>query len=338
MIKNNFNLQQNNTFGLSSIADSCFVLRRESELDELAAYLNRNKETGYFVLGGGSNVILNAQINTLVVLNQLKGISLTREDEDFFYVRAAAGENWHQFVDLCLQNGWPGLENLALIPGTVGASPVQNIGAYGLELQSRCHRVFAFDPHSGQHQEYAASDCEFAYRHSVFKTPVANRLIITAVEFALPKRWKPRINYPDLKNHFTQASAPPTPQAIFEAVCQIRRQKLPDPAIQGNAGSFFKNPIVPEGVFDQLKQQHPDMPAYRLDDGRVKLAAAWLIDQSGWKGHRQSRVGVHDRQALVLVNLGGAVFEDVRELARLIASDVEEKYGVRLEPEPVFVS
>ncbi len=236
----------------------------------------------------------------------------------------------------CLAQGWPGLENLALIPGTVGAAPVQNIGAYGVELDQRFHSLLAWDLQAGREVEMGPEDCRFAYRDSVFKRDAPGRWLIVAVRFRLPVEWRPVLEYPDLQRHASLQQREVLPRQVFDAVCEIRRGKLPDPAVLGNAGSFFKNPVVEAGRYRRLKAEHSGLVAYAQPDGRYKLAAGWLIDQAGWKGRRAGPVGVHERQALVLVNYGGATADDVLGLAEQIKASVSQRFGVLLEQEPVI--
>src|SRR5690606_19757793 len=249
-----------------------------------------------------------------------------RETTAHWFVEAAAGEPWHGFVDHCLSQGWPGLENLALIPGTVGAAPVQDIGAYGLELDQRLPSVVAWDLRAGRERELRADECGFAYRDSLFKRDGAGRWLIVRVRFALPKAWVPRLDYPDVRDY--PGLHADDPRQIFDAVCDIRRRKLPDPVVLGNAGRFFKHPVVPGDQANGLKQRFPDLRTYPQADGRVKLAAGWLIEQAGWKGRRLGPVGMHDRQALVLVNHGGAQAADVLALAQAVRADVQARFGV----------
>ncbi len=322
-----------NTFGLISQAEDFFSLTAETQL---SALLERVKQvSAYFVLGGGSNVVLNERINKLIIHNQLKGIRQVSETDDTVFVEAAAGEVWHDFVAYCIQQGWYGLENLALIPGTVGASPVQNIGAYGKEVKDYLWEVRAIHLLTGEQHVFSKDECHFAYRDSVFKHEAKDYLILSVV-FAFPKKWQASLNYADLKKYpgLTEQS---TAQDIFDAVVAIRQQKLPDPKVLGNAGSFFKNPIVTAEKYQQLKAEFAGLVAYPQEDGSYKLAAGWLIDQCGWKGKSLGPVGVHDRQALVLVNRGGATAADIRQIAEAIQADVAKRYGVEIEPEPIFV-
>jgi len=306
-----------------------------------------------FVLGGGSNIVLTGDVKALVLKVEIMGRRLLRETEQAYIVEAGAGENWHDFVTWTLDQGYPGLENLALIPGTVGASPVQNIGAYGLELQDRFESLDAVDLQTGAPFSLDAARCGFGYRDSVFKhgasgagpggappqrLGLAGRAMITAVRFRLPKPWKAILGYADLERKVLEAGvSQPSARQIYDWICEIRRGKLPDPAVLGNAGSFFKNPTVsPEQCADIIARD-PKLVHYPLPDGSVKLAAGWLIDACGWRGKSVGQAGVYERQALVLVNRGGATGGEVMTLARAIQTSVYERFGIRLEPEPLVV-
>lgn len=323
-----------NTLGLVSSADACVTLDDVAQLPSLSALAARH--ASLLVLGGGSNLVLPEAVPGLVARVALRGVRLLRAEPDAWLVEAAGGESWHGFVAECVRQGWDGLENLALIPGTVGAAPVQNIGAYGVELADRFDSLTAWDVREGRYVEMTAADCRFAYRDSVFKRQPPGSWVIAAVRLRLPRPWRPVLEYPDLKRH-PGLTVAPSARAVFEAVCEIRRAKLPDPAITGNAGSFFKNPIVSAAQRDALAARFPGLVSYPQPDGRYKLAAGWLIDQCGWKGRVLGAAGVHDRQALVLVNRGGATAADILALARAIQEAVAERYGVALEPEPVVV-
>ncbi|CAB3660818.1 UDP-N-acetylenolpyruvoylglucosamine reductase [Achromobacter marplatensis] len=324
-----------NTLGLASRADALVTLDDPAQLPALSK-LARQADS-LLVLGGGSNVVLPQRVPGLVAQVAFRGVRLLQARSDAWLVEAAGGENWHRFVETCVHNGWDGLENLALIPGMVGAAPVQNIGAYGVEFEERFHSLTAWDVPAGRLVEMCAADCRFAYRDSAFKHDAPGRWIIVSVRFALPRPWQPVLGYPDLQRHARLAQGTPTARDIFDAVCEIRRAKLPDPAVTGNAGSFFKNPIVAASVRDSLVTEFPGLVSYAQPDGRYKLAAGWLIDQCGWKGRALGAAGVHDRQALVLVNRGGATAADIMGLAHAIQQAVAERYGVTLEPEPVVV-
>ncbi|MDF2862999.1 MAG: UDP-N-acetylenolpyruvoylglucosamine reductase [Achromobacter mucicolens] len=324
-----------NTLGLASRADAFVALREPAQLPALSALAQT--APSLLVLGGGSNVVLPERVPGLVARVAFQGVRLLESRPDAWIVEAAGGESWHGFVSACVAQGWDGLENLALIPGTVGAAPVQNIGAYGVELQERLHSLTAWDVREARFVEMQAADCQFSYRDSVFKHDAPGRWIIVSVRFALPRPWRPVLAYPDLQRHPRLSGASPSARDVFDAVCEIRRAKLPDPAVTGNAGSFFKNPIVPAAQRDALAQRFPGLVSYAQADGRFKLAAGWLIDQCGWKGRALGAAGVHDRQALVLVNRGGATAADIMGLARAVQDAVADRYGVHLEPEPVVV-
>lgn len=294
-----------------------------------------------FILGGGSNIVLAGDFDGLMLQVALTGRVCVAEDADAWYVRAGAGESWHDFVQWTLAQGWPGLENLSLIPGTVGAAPIQNIGAYGLEVAERFHSLRAIDLVDGQERSFAASDCRFGYRDSVFKQEGWHRdgrFLIVDVTFRLPKRWQPVTRYADVANELAARDiAAPTARDIADAVIAIRRRKLPDPATLPNAGSFFQNPLVDGAAAAALHTAHPVLPQYPQADGRVKLAAGWLIEQAGWKGKDLGPAGMYEQQALVLVNRGGATGSDVCALAAAVQADVAARFGVTLVPEPIYL-
>jgi UDP-N-acetylmuramate dehydrogenase len=325
-----------NTFGLESQAPACVLLEQAEQLDVVSELARQHDSL--LVLGGGSNMVLPAQVPGLVVRVALRGLQLIEARADAWLVEAAAGETWHEVVSACIAQGWDGLENLALIPGSVGAAPVQNIGAYGVELADRFDSLQAWHVPTSRLVHMTASDCRFAYRDSLFKHAQPGEWLIVSVRLRLPRPWRPVLDYPDLQRDTELVAAgEPTARAIFDAVCRIRRAKLPDPAVIGNAGSFFKNPLVDAAVRDDLLARFPGLVSYAQADGRYKLAAGWLIDQCGWKGKSLGPAGVHDRQALVLVNRGGAKAQDIMNLAEAIQHDVKARYGVMLEPEPVVV-
>ena len=336
LLRRDVPLHRLNSFGLPARAAWFAAIET---LDQLAAlivtpewrYLQR------FVLGGGSNVILTGDFDGLVLHVRIPGRALVAEDPDAWIVRAGAGENWHEFVTWTLAQGWPGLENLALIPGTVGAAPIQNIGAYGLEMAERFQSLEAVELATGRGVVFDRAACQFGYRDSTFKQ-AAGRFLIAAVTFRLPKRWRPLTGYADVARELEAGKiAAPTARQIADAVIAVRSRKLPDPAHLGNAGSFFKNPVVDAAAFARLVTRCSDLPHYPQPDGTVKLAAGWLIERCGWKGRLFGPVGVHDRQALVLVNRGGARAQDVLGLARAIQESVLTEFGVMLEPEPLVV-
>jgi len=280
---------------------------------------------------------LTRDMDGVVIQVALRGKELAAEDAEAFYVQAAAGEKWDDLVQWTLEQGYPGLENLARIPGSVGAAPIQNIGAYGIELAQRFQELEAFDPKGGELVRLDAAACGFGYRDSLFKSRFAH-LIVTHVTLRLPKVWKPVLHYGELKGVLAaEGTDTPTPRQVARVVAAIRREKLPDPAEVGNAGSFFKNPLVSSDHYARLLGQFPQIVGYRQDSGSYKLAAAWLIDQCGWKGRSMGRAGVHQRQPLVLVNRGGATGAEVLALAGAISESVHSRFGVGLETEVIVV-
>ena len=330
-------LSKLNTSGLQSQAQSYVSFTEPGQLPAITRLAGQGRPL--FVLGGGSNVVMSPYVSSPVVHVATKGIRLVESAAAGYLVEAQAGENWHDFVRYCLAQGWSGLENLALIPGTVGAAPVQNIGAYGVELDQFVHQVTAWDIEYGEQVCFERDECRFSYRDSFFKKSTPGKWLILAVQFLLPHQWQPVLGYPDLAQHegLRAMGSAVTAQAVFEAVCEIRRKKLPDPQLLGNAGSFFKNPVVSAAQFQEIKRRHPNVVSYPMPNGTVKLAAGWLIDRAGWKGKRIQNVGVHGRQALVLVNHGHATALEVRYMADEIRKDIRQRYGVDLEQEPVNV-
>jgi len=332
-----FPLLPHNTFGFDVKARYAYSVEYEAQLPALLAH-PRLANLPRLILGGGSNVVLTGDFEGAVWLVRLAGRRLLREDADAFYVEAAAGESWHDFVAWTLEYGYAGLENLALIPGTVGAAPIQNIGAYGIEMAEHFDRLRAFDLSSGTICEFDLAGCAFGYRDSVFKRAARGRYLILSVTFRLPKQWQPRAGYADVARALTERGiVQPSARDIFDAVVEVRRAKLPDPMQTGNAGSFFKNPVVDVAQFEALASREPGLVSYRQADGRFKLAAGWLIEQAGWKGRALGEAAVHERQALVLINRGGADGRQVLALADAIRTSVQERFGVELEAEPVVV-
>ena len=326
-------LAEYTTFGISAIARWFVSVQSVEELRQALAWA-KSKELEILVLGGGSNMLLHGDVQSLVIFIQLKGIDVLSDDGRQLEVAAGAGENWHDFVMHTLDQGWGGLENLSLIPGSVGASPMQNIGAYGVEIRDHFLWLDAIRISDGAMQRFAAEDCAFGYRESVFKREEKGKWILVRVAFALDRESPLRMSYGAIENELCQIPvAERTHRDVSDAVIRIRRSKLPDPAEIGNAGSFFKNPTVPKATADALLLKHPDMPNYPQPSGAVKLAAGWLIEQSGWKGHRRETHGVHDQQALVLVHFGGAKGTEIWALAQDIMASVRQTFGVSLEPE-----
>lgn len=325
-------LTRRNTFGVAARAHWLAEADSLAAVGEVLAAAAR-RELPLIVLGGGSNVLLVDDLEAVVLVPGLLGIEWLGRAEGRVHVRVAAGENWHAFVAAALAAGAHGLENLALIPGSVGAAPIQNIGAYGVELAESVVAVECLDRQSGLPARIAARDCAFGYRDSRFKHE-PERWIVTAVEFALASEAELRLGYAGIAEEIAAQGRVPSPQAVFDAVCAIRRRKLPDPAQIGNAGSFFKNPLVASEIAAELRERHPALPVYPAGVGRAKLAAAWLIEACGWKGHREGDAGVHAAHALVLVNHGHARGAEILALARRIQASVAERFGVLLEPEP----
>lgn len=336
-IQPQYSLRALNTFGIDAKAAHFLAVTDVAQLH--AIYREPSlRATPRLILGGGSNLLLTKDFSGLVLHIAMQGIAVTGEDEQQVFVTAQAGENWHAFVQWTLAQGLPGLENLSLIPGSVGASPIQNIGAYGSEVAEFFDSLTAFDMTSGELLYLSKADCGFAYRDSVFKHALRDRAIILEVRFALPKSWQPNLRYAELAAELaSHGIANPSAQEIADAVIAIRTRKLPDPAKVGNAGSFFKNPVVSAEQRNSLLAQYPALVSYPQADGRYKLAAGWLIDQCGWKGRSMGAAGVHENQALVLVNRGGANGADVLRLSNKIREEVQAKYGVMLEAEPVIV-
>jgi UDP-N-acetylmuramate dehydrogenase len=290
------------------------------------------------VLGGGTNILFVTDFPGLVVRVQIPGLRAAGETDDSWLLEVGAGMDWHGTVHALLEAGFAGLENLALIPGLVGAAPIQNIGAYGLEIAERLHSVRAWDRRQQAVVQMSLAECEFGYRDSAFKRKYKASRIVLSVTLALPKRWQPVLGYAELDRELkTRSDQAPSAGAIFDAVCAIRRRKLPDPLLLGNAGSFFKNPVVTREQCADLIGRFPSLVTYALSGGRFKLAAGWLIEACGLKGVSRGRAAVYDRQALVLVNRGGATGREILELAREVQMRVAEKFGVMLEPEAVIV-
>lgn len=292
------------------------------------------RELPVYVLGGGSNVLFAGDVEGLVLHVNMQGREIVRESSDYLWMKAGGGENWHELVRFCVERGWGGLENLALIPGTVGAAPIQNIGAYGRELSEVFHCLRALDLETGEVCEFDRAACRFGYRESIFKGAYKGRYFITDVTLQLRKEPKIEISYASLRDRLREKGIDaPGIKEVFETVMEIRRSKLPDPADLANAGSFFKNPKIPEHRYQLLKESHPDIPGYPGGGDLVKVPAGWLIEKTGWKGRRVGAVGTYRQQALVIVNHGGASGREVLEMARRIKRDVENKFGIALVPE-----
>ena len=336
-IESGVSLKPFNTFGLPAVAQQLVRIAGDADVRRVVDHPVLGLAPK-FILGGGSNIVLTRDMPQVVLKVEVRGLRLVEERADAWIVEAGAGEAWHDLVAWTLAQGLPGLENLALIPGTVGAAPVQNIGAYGLELKDRFESLDAVDLVTGRSVTLGAEMCAFGYRDSVFKHSLAGRTLITRVRFRLPRPWQPVLGYLDIERKMRETGvAAPSAQQIFDWVCAIRRAKLPDPAVIGNAGSFFKNPVVTPEQCRDIIGRDPEIVHYPMADGSVKLAAGWMIDACGWKGKSVGQAAVYERQALVLVNRGGAIGAEVMTLARAIQESVYGRFGIRLEPEPVVV-
>lgn len=332
-IVEHLSLRDSNTFGFEACARYFSKAYSSADILELLQFVDQ-KDLSLLVLGEGSNVVLLDNVDGLVLKLAIPGINVSDENDDSVTLRIGAGENWHQLVTWCLAQGYFGLENLSLIPGSVGAAPVQNIGAYGVELKGVLHSVEAVDSYSQKMVILNRDACQFGYRDSIFKNAERGRYIITHVNLVLSKIPTVNICYGAIASEIGRMGCEITPQAVSDAVCQLRSAKLPDPAAIGNAGSFFKNPIIGEAQFVELKQRFPSIVAYPDTPGYTKLAAGWLIDSCGWKGYRKGEIGVHANQALVLVNYGAGQAKDLLALAEAIKSSVNDIFGVMLEMEP----
>ena len=328
----NLGLKHRNSFGLDSTAELAYEITSADQLPALMKELG-DKKLAWRALGGGSNVILPESLPGATLLINILGQEIIQFDQEYSWLSVGAGVNWHEFVSWTLEHNLPGLENLALIPGTVGAAPIQNIGAYGVEVGEYIDSIEAFDSAAHAFVTLPKEACQFAYRDSYFKQN-PNRFIVTKVVFKIPKAWQARLQYADLEKQFAESSSSPSARQIFDAVCTIRSKKLPDPKLIGNAGSFFQNPIITTEQCEQLTKKFPSLVSYPETTGMRKLAAGWLIDQCGFKGKRVGPVGVYENQALVLVNHGNGTSTDILNLAKSIQEEVLGKFGVQLEIEP----
>lgn len=331
MIHQNVNLKPCNTFGIEVFASG---FAQFSTISELKTILQSNTYPQLLVLGGGSNLLLTKDFNGLVLKNEIQGFKILNETFDKVIVEAGAGEIWHDFVLNCIENQYAGVENLSLIPGSVGASPMQNIGAYGVELKDIFHHLNAYHIGSGEMHIFDKESCHFGYRESVFKNIYKDQYIICSVAFELSKSPKINTSYGAIEAELkTRNILEPTIRDVSNAVISIRQSKLPDPKVLGNAGSFFKNPVVDEVVVKKIQENYPDIPNYPASDGKRKLAAGWLIEQAGWKGKTIETYGVHKLQALVLVNYGGSTGNQIFNLSTQIIESIEQKFDVTLERE-----
>lgn len=332
LIQENIALNSLNSFGCHGNAKYFCIIKRKDEINDAISWC-KHQDLPFLILGGGSNILFTKDFDGLVIKIELKGIELVKESATDVYLNVGAGENWHLFVTYCVQKAWGGIENLSLIPGTVGAAPIQNIGAYGVEAKDTIVQLTAYDTQKQEWTMIQNKDCQFEYRNSLFKQE-KNRYIITEVQFCLQKQPKLHTDYGVIrevlhKKQIKQASI----QDISDAIIEIRREKLPDPAILGNAGSFFKNPTVSLDVYNSLKEQNPTIVAFPISDTQYKLAAGWLIEQAGWKGKKNGAVGCYEKQALVIVNYAEASGIDIFNFSEEIIQSVKNKFGIQLERE-----
>lgn len=332
-VQQNISLKSFNTFSIDVLAKEFAVFSSADELTELLT-TNNKQQASTLILGGGSNILLTKDYDGLVLKNEIKGIELINENEHHIDIRVGAGENWHEFVLNCIQHDWAGVENLSLIPGNVGASPMQNIGAYGVEIKDVFYSLEAYNYNDKKVYTFTLNDCEFGYRESVFKRKYKNQFVILNVTYRLNKQPKFNASYGAIEQELEKMGVQELSiQAISQAVINIRSSKLPDPKVIGNAGSFFKNPSVTKEQYESIKLKYPNVVGYVNADGSIKLAAGWLIEQCGWKGYRKGDAGCHARQALVIVNYGNAKGSDIYNLSEEILQSVKEKFNVTLERE-----
>jgi UDP-N-acetylmuramate dehydrogenase len=330
-MEHNYSLQPFNTFGIDVKAKHFGAF---SNINELQTCLNTFPNEDLLILGGGSNMLFTQDFTGLVLRNEIKGIAVVKEDDSTVFVKVGAGEVWHEFVLHCIALNWCGLENLSLIPGSVGASPMQNIGAYGVEIKDVFYELSAFHLESGEIHTFSKEQCQFGYRESVFKRALKNQYIITDVTFVLAKQSVLKTSYGAIQQELdAKGISNPSMRDISEAVIAIRQSKLPDPKVLGNAGSFFKNPVIHIEAFGPIQAKYPDVSHYVISESEVKLAAGWLIEKAGLKGYRQGSCGVHEKQALVLVNYGGSQGQQILDLSTHIIQTIQAQFGVTLERE-----
>ena len=330
-----YSLLPHNTFGIQANCDRFIDMETEDDVMKLKDMLD-DKDMPLLIIGRGSNLLLTDDYHATVLHCSIKGKTIVKEDRNSVLLRCGAGEEWDSIVDYCVAHDWQGIENLSLIPGEVGASAVQNIGAYGTEVKEIIHSVEAVEISTGKKHTFSNEQCEYSYRQSKFKNEWKDRFIITHVTYRLEKStdYIPKVDYGNIKSELERKGiSMPTMKDIRDVVISIRKDKLPDPEVEGNAGSFFMNPIVEKATFMNLLEQYPDMPHYNVDSEREKIPAGWRIDQCGWNGKTLGKAGVHDRQALVLVNRGGATGKDILHLCNTIRNDVKQKFGIDIHPE-----
>ena len=333
IVQQNVSLKPYNTFGLDENAGFLAVVDSIEDLDEIYQ-TGRFRSQKKMILGGGSNVLFTRGFTGIIAKNEIRGIQVQNETEEDVLVSVGAGENWHQFVLWCVERGYGGIENLSLIPGTVGAAPMQNIGAYGVELKEVFHSLEAYEIKTGKTISFFKEDCKFGYRYSIFKGELRDEYVITKVFFNLSKKPIFNVSYGAIKDTLEEMGVEElTLKNVSQAVINIRQSKLPDPMDIGNAGSFFKNPIIEKLHFEALEAQFPDIKSYPIDADKVKVPAGWLIEKAGWKGHRDGEIGVHEKQALVLVNYGKGRGKELFKLSNEIMKSIQGQFGIELERE-----
>lgn len=335
-IQHNYPLLAHNTFGMDVEASVFVEYESVTELKEILLH-QLCPEGKWLHIGGGSNLLFTGDFDGMILHSAIKGFEVVSENEDEVLVRAGAGEVWDDFVAYTVEKGWYGAENLSLIPGEVGASAVQNIGAYGVEAKDLIVKVDTLEVETGKERVFGNEECGYAYRESVFKHALKGKYIVTHVTYRLSKHPSYRLDYGNVRAELEKRGCELTLENVRQTIIDIRESKLPDPKVQGNAGSFFMNPIVPRPLFEELLSKYPSMPFYEVDAERVKIPAAWLIDQCGWKGKQLGHAGVHSKQALVLVNCGGATGQEIIALSEEVQRSVFDKFGVRISPEVNFI-
>jgi UDP-N-acetylmuramate dehydrogenase len=336
----NYSLRSHNTFGIEATADLYFEYTSVKELKEaLGIWHNRHAELPALHIGQGSNLLFTGDYHGVVFHSTIGGIDEISFSADEVTLRVGAGVVWDDFVAYCVEHGYGGVENLSLIPGEVGASAIQNIGAYGVEARDVIFKVEAVEMATGRDVTFSKDDCHYAYRDSIFKHELKGQYAITYVLFRMPRTFVPRLDYGNIRAELSKPEyqGKADMQTLRRAIINIRQAKLPDPKILGNAGSFFMNPVVPREKYESLAARYPGMPHYDVDDDHIKIPAGWMIEQCGWKGKSQGRAAVHDKQALVLVNLGGATSAEIVALSRSVCEDVKNKFGIEIHPEVNFI-
>lgn len=330
-ILTNCNLKIYNTLGLENYAKYFAILDNENDIENILFFINEHSITSTYFLGGGSNILFSHDFDGLIIKNNIQGIDIIEETDEHTILEVGAGEIWDEFVKFTISHNLYGLENLALIPGTVGAAPIQNIGAYGIEQCDCFLDAYGYNFANNQFERYNLNECKFGYRDSIFKNSLKNQFLITRVRYKLNKTFSPKIEYKDLQNYIAKNNLELTAMNIYNAVCEIRKSKLPDPHLIPNAGSFFKNPIIDRKQFEYLIAKFPDIKYYDLGNNRFKIPAAYLIEKVGWKGKSLGNAGVYEKHSLILVNRGNAISKEILNLANIIIKSVEDLYNIHLE-------